>query len=164
MVRVSCSSARFTAFVTLQEKNGRQAFFHLRLLILKKILFVSVIGVWIYQGSVSKYFLNIFLALLYFFVQVYRPWYFWRFEKTQPFLAKNTDIFVSNFFFYKGILKNVWFKARIPFCSFSHKLNILGSIVFFKKKSKVWNQNNPLFLKNAHIVHDKIIVKYRDGI
>ena len=121
-----------TTFVTLQEKNGRQAFFHLRLLILKKIFFVSVIGVQIYQGSVSKYFLNIFLALLYFFVQVYRPWYFWRFEKTQPFLAKNTYIFVSNFFFLQRNFKYCfWFKAKILFCFFSHKLNILGSIVCF---------------------------------
>ena len=111
-----------TAFVTLQEKNGRQAFFHLRLLILKKIFFVSVIGVRIYQGSVSKYFLNIFLALLYFFVQVYRPWYFWRFEKTQPFLAKNTYIFVSNFFFYKGIL-NIVFDLKLGYFSAPFHIN-----------------------------------------
>ena len=124
-----------TAFVTLLEKSGSPAFFHFRFVILKKIISLLTIGYWIYQDSVSKYLLNIFAALFYFFLQIYEPWYFWRFERGQPFLAKNTEIFVYNFFLNKGILIFFFkFKTRILLCSFSHVIEHSRTNSYFSTK------------------------------
>ena len=107
------------------------------------------IGFAVLQSQTGRIFTYTLEGMRLVFVQVYRPWYFWRFERGQPFLAKNTDIFVSNFFLQRNFKFFLNLKLGYFSALFHMKLNILGSIVFLLQKSKVWNQNNPLFLKNA---------------